>query len=147
MEAIRYSNSLPSGSDWNFYKAHDSFNKIINEDSNNLLTNINVLLRTNSLEASIKNRGSEEKTELMIEANDVILERVANNIDEMNGIRKTVNEPVVIQTVSAQLPINGSWNRIGSATFSVSSSLPTQVSVDLKFWLSKLSVYPAFVSF
>ncbi|KAJ8938385.1 hypothetical protein NQ314_011518 [Rhamnusium bicolor] len=126
MEAIKNSNALPNGRDWNFYNAHESFIKIVNEEGNTVLKQINSILRNNKIEGNIRNRVLEEKTELMIEANDMILERIANNLDEINGIRKTVVEPVLIQTVSAQLPINGSWNRVNNATFSVSSSIPSE---------------------
>ncbi|XP_018571344.1 exosome component 10 [Anoplophora glabripennis] len=126
MEAIKNSNSLPNGKDYNFYNTFDSFTNIMNEEGNAILKQINSILRSNNIEGNICNRVLEEKTELMIEANDVILDRVANNIDEMNGIRKIPIEPVLIQTVSAQIPINGSWNRVNNATFSVSSSITSE---------------------
>ncbi|VEN41035.1 unnamed protein product [Callosobruchus maculatus] len=126
--AIKQSGALPSGSNWNFYNAHDSFKTILSNEGSKLLTNINTILSKNNVGGNIKNRGLEEKTELMIDANDTMLERVADNIDEMNGIKKKANEPVVIQTVSAQLPINGSWNRANNPTFSVSASLASQHS-------------------
>ncbi|KAJ8954382.1 hypothetical protein NQ318_011055 [Aromia moschata] len=128
MEAIRNANALPSRRDWDFYGTHESFNTIITTESNKILKQINSILRSNDIEGNIRNRILEEKTELMIEANDMILEKAANNIDEMNGIRKTVVEPVVIQTVCAQLPVNGSWNRVNNATFSVSSSITSESS-------------------
>nr|CAI5816921.1 unnamed protein product [Callosobruchus analis] len=126
--AIKQCGTLPSGSDWNYYNAHDSFKTIMANESSKLLSNINTILSKNNVGGNIKNRGLEEKTELMIDANDTMLERVADNIDEMNGIKKKSNEPVVIQTVSAQLPVNGSWNRANNPTFSVSASLASQPS-------------------
>ncbi|CAH1982116.1 unnamed protein product [Acanthoscelides obtectus] len=124
--AIKQSGSLPSGGNWNFYNAHDAFKTILANEGSKLLTNINTILSKNNIGGNIKNRGLEEKTELVIDANDCILEKVADNIDEMNGIKKKSNEPVLIQTVSAQLPVNGSWNRANNPTFSVSSSLASQ---------------------
>nr|CAH7712203.1 unnamed protein product [Callosobruchus chinensis] len=126
MGAIKQSATLPSGSNWNFYNAHDSFKTILANEGSKLLTNINTILSKNNVGGNIKNRGLEEKTELMIDANDTLLEKVADYIDEMNGIKKKANEPVVIQTVSAQLPVNGSWNRANNPTFSVNSSLASQ---------------------
>lgn len=121
MEAIKNSNALPSGADWGFYAAHESFNKIMNDEGNNIMRSINTILRYYDVSGNIRNRGLEEKAELIVEANDVILENVANNIDEMNGIKRNPVEPVLMQAVSVQLPVNGSWNRINRATFSVSS--------------------------
>lgn len=122
MEAIRHSNALPIGGDWTFYNAYESFSSIMNNEGNEILNSINTMLRKYEIEGNIKNRSLDEKTELIVEANDVILENVANHIDEINGIRKNPVEPVLMQTVSAQLPINGSWNAINRATFSVTSS-------------------------
>lgn len=122
MEAIRHSNALPVGGDWNFYNTYESFSTVMNNEGNEVLSSINTILRKYEIDGNIKNRSFEEKTELVVEANDAILENVANHIDEMNGIRKNPVEPVLMQTVSAQLPINGSWNAINRATFSVTSS-------------------------
>lgn len=124
MESIRNSNALPSGRDYNYYNTNEAFSKIINEDGNKILKLMNTLLRHYEINGNIRNRSLDEKTELIVEANDDILERVAINIDEINGLRKTTNEPLVIQAVSAELPkVNGSWNRINNLTVSVGSSI------------------------
>ncbi|XP_072391404.1 exosome complex component 10 homolog [Diabrotica undecimpunctata] len=128
MEAIKHSNSLPQGSDWNFYRTHETFNQIMNGESAKVLKQINGILRTNHIEGNVRNRCLEEKTDLIVEGNDNILERVANNIDEMNGIKKAGVAPVLIQNVSAELPINGSWNRINSVKFSVTPTMVPQVT-------------------
>ncbi|RZC34489.1 exosome component 10, partial [Asbolus verrucosus] len=122
MEAIRHSNALPTGRDRNFYNVSESFTKIINDEGGSVLRLMNQIMRCNDIESNIRNRILDEKTELVVEANDVILEKVANNIDEMNGVRKALPEPIIIQTVSAELPINGSWNRPTSATITVNST-------------------------
>lgn len=103
------------------------------------MRSINSILKLYGVQGNVKSRGLEEKTELIVEANDVILENAAGNIDEMNGlclvymqeselnvmnyvgIKKNPQEPVVMQAVSVQLPVNGSWNRINPASFSVTS--------------------------
>jgi exosome complex exonuclease RRP6 len=127
MEAIRHSNALPSGRDWSFYNVSESFTKIMTDEGNTVLHLMNQVMRGNDLDSNIRNRVLDEKVELVIEANDMILEKVANHIDEMNGIRRFATAPVEIQTVSAQLPINGSWNRAMTASGSVNSPV-TQVS-------------------
>lgn len=94
------------------------------EESNKIITDITSLLRKNEVGANMRNQTLDKRTEILVDANDLILERVANNIDEMNGIKKSVNQPVVLQTVSAQLPadVNGSWNRSSNASLSISVS-------------------------
>lgn len=133
MEAIRHSNSLPSGSYYNYFSTNEVFTKIMIEDGNNLIRLMNSILRYCDTDGNIRNRSLDEKTELIVEANDNILERVAINIDEMNGIRKTSNEPLEMKTVSAELPrINGSWNQINDFTVSVGSSIG-EVNITLNF--------------
>lgn len=129
MEAIRSSNALPSGRDYNYYNTNEVFTKIMNEDGNSIIKLMNTILRHYETDGNIRNRSLDEKTELVVEANDNILERVAINIDEINGIRKTTNDPIELQTVSAELPrVNGSWNRISNLSVSVGTSI-TEVSV------------------
>ncbi|XP_063914011.1 exosome complex component 10 homolog [Zophobas morio] len=123
MEAIKHSNALPSARDWDFYNTSDSFKKIINAEGSSVLHLMNQVMRCNEMDSNIRNRVLDEKIELIIEANDTILEKVANNVDELNGIRKTVAAPVELQTVRAELPINGSWNRPSVATFTVNSTV------------------------
>lgn len=86
------------------------------DEGSTVLRLMNQVMHFNEIDDNIRHRVLDEKIELVIEANDVILEKVANNIDEINGIRKVVAAPVVLQTVSAQLPVNGSWNRQTAAT-------------------------------
>lgn len=56
-------------------------------------------------------RDDDEKFELLLECNDVILERVNSNLDEMAGIKK---EPEIVlaesQLTPRSKPLNGSWN-------------------------------------
>lgn len=85
MEATRNANAFPSGSDFDYYQTHESFNKITNEEGKDVMCSINNILRLYDIQDNIKSRGLEEKIELIVEANDAILENVANNIDEMNG--------------------------------------------------------------
>lgn len=124
MEGIKHANSLPSGGDWNYYATFDSFTTVMKEESNKIITDITSLLRKNEVGANMRNQTLDKRTEILVDANDLILERVANNIDDMNGIKKSVNQPVVLQTVSAQLPadVNGSWNRSSNASLSISVS-------------------------
>lgn len=127
IEATKNANSLPPDKDWKFYSTDDTFNSLMDEKGSKVLGLINSIMRKYGVVENIKHRDLEAKIELVIDTNDVILERAANHIDEMNGIRKVFNEPVEIQTVTAQLPVNGSWNKISKATFSVNSQVNIEV--------------------
>ncbi|GJQ87053.1 Rrp6 [Trypoxylus dichotomus] len=134
--AIKLSNALPIDSDWNFYKLNESFCRITNNEGERLSKLINSILRRYDIDESVNIRKSfKDKIELIIEANDTILEKVNDNLDELNGIKKRNIQPVEFQTVTAELPaISGSWNRINKATFSVSPlvNLPKQNSSSSK---------------
>lgn len=123
MEGIKHANSLPSDRDWSFYTTFESFTNVMKEQSDKILTDITSVLKKNEVGANIRNQTLDKRTEILVDANDLILERVANNIDEMNGIKKSLKQPVVLQTVTAQLPaeVNGSWNR--SLNISVSQGV------------------------
>ncbi|XP_050309849.1 exosome component 10-like isoform X2 [Anthonomus grandis grandis] len=127
MEGIKHANALPSGNDLNFYRTFESFNNINKSQSDQILANISNLLKKTEVGGNIYNQTVDKKTEILIDANDIILERIANDIDEMNGIKKFYNEPVVLHTVSAQVPanINGSWNR-SNVKFSMSDNILTK---------------------
>lgn len=89
---------------------------------------INSVMKKYDIEYNIQTRKSmEDKIDLIIETNDYILEKVGDNLDELNGIKKKHIDPVEFQTVTAELPISGSWNRINKATFSVNSSVNSPV--------------------
>lgn len=129
MEGIKISNNLPSDDDWNFYNnAHEAFGRLMNDESAKIVNCMNRILAKYDVEGSMKSSTLEEKEELLVEANDAILERAANNIDEMNGIKKNPLEPVLVPTPVVPVAINGSWNNTRNrATFSASSSVCTRI--------------------
>ncbi|KAF5295448.1 hypothetical protein FQA39_LY13109 [Lamprigera yunnana] len=130
LEATKSSNALPTQRDFDFYTNYDSFNKILNAEGDRILRLMNNILHNQEQNVNVRNRDLDEKMELLIEANDNILERVAMGIDELNGIKKNVQPGIELQTVSAQLPVNGSWNQLSKAKFSVSSSMDNKSSTN-----------------
>lgn len=52
----------------------------------------------------------EEKFDLLTDINDTVLERVGNNLDEADGVKKKADD-VVLVTVTANRPIHTSWNK------------------------------------
>ncbi|KRT78455.1 hypothetical protein AMK59_8439 [Oryctes borbonicus] len=123
--AIKLANALPIDSDWSFYKLNESFSRVTNNEGERLSKLINSILRKYDIDDNVNARKSlKDKVELIVEANDTILEKVSDNLDEVNGIKKPNIQPVEFQTVTAELPtISGSWNRINKATFSITSSV------------------------
>lgn len=62
-------------------------------------------------------RDNDEKLELLLECNDVMLERINSNLDVLAGIRKN-NEPIIVEAEINTTPVvpnrgdgsGGSWN-------------------------------------
>lgn len=127
-EATQHSNALPSEGYYNYYMTNDSFSKCMKKEGEKILGMMNTIIKHYGVRENIRGRQFEDKDEVLIEGNDAILERASINIDEMNGIKRIPDEAVVIQTVTAQLPVGGSWNKAVKPKFSVDSSLKSSVS-------------------
>lgn len=114
MEAIRNSNALPIDKEYEIQSTQESYVEFVNNQGESILKMMNEILCNYGIKSSIKSNYLRDKSELLVEANDTILERVANVLDEINGLKAKNVEPVDLQIVSANASINGSWNRISS---------------------------------
>ncbi|KAK9890903.1 hypothetical protein WA026_012245 [Henosepilachna vigintioctopunctata] len=131
MDSIRYSNTLPSTRDYDFYNVQESFKKAMSSEGNHILTLMNRILKHNGIKDNIKSSILDHKTELLIEANDLILEKVANSIDEMNGIKISSINTLESQTESGKLQINGSWNNVQNIKLFAKSSASNKKEGDV----------------
>lgn len=75
---------------------------------------------------SLYRRDNDEKLELMLECNDVMLERINSNLDILAGIRKNA-DPIIVEAELPATPITpkpkgdgsgGSWNDSRNSSFS-----------------------------
>ncbi|PSN43819.1 Exosome component 10 [Blattella germanica] len=108
MEATRNSNNLPINENWDYYSSFAPFKRIMNAEGVKVLELIRMVLQHQGMKGNILRRDFEEKFDLIVEANDSILERVSCNLDELSGIRKDP-QPNLLQTTFTA-PISGSWN-------------------------------------
>uniref|UniRef100_A0A1B6F5B3 Exosome complex component 10 homolog n=1 Tax=Cuerna arida TaxID=1464854 RepID=A0A1B6F5B3_9HEMI len=112
MPTIRASNSLPKGQQWDLFCTSPKFKDVMDSLGNKALELMTVILHHQGVNRDIRKRDLEEKYELVIEANDKILERVGTNLDELSGIKR--NNPSVFSSdiiVSQVSAASGSWNR------------------------------------
>lgn len=77
-------------------------------------------------------RDNDEKLELVLECNDVMLERINSNLDILAGIRKN-EETVLIETEIKTTPVaykqsSGSWNEKRKKTESTLGKTATYVN-------------------
>lgn len=117
---------MPSGHTRELYNSHPAFRRIVTAKSNRLLELISTVIKKQGVRGNIVNRrDNEEKFELLQECNDVMLERINNNLDDLLGLRKSP-ETVVVQeefrpVERKQVQLNGSWNRVASKSVGVQS--------------------------
>ncbi|XP_075213173.1 exosome component Rrp6 [Lycorma delicatula] len=93
MNLIKDSNNLQS-ENWDFYTTFPAFNSLVGNESQKILQILNTIFQHQQIRGNIIRRDNEEKFDLLIEANDSILERVDSNLDELQGLKKNP-EPVV----------------------------------------------------
>ncbi|KAK0166990.1 hypothetical protein PV327_004445 [Microctonus hyperodae] len=105
---IKAANSMPSGENFNYYACFPTFNKLRNDEMKKLMNIMQRIVQCTGAAGSMKDRDTEEKFELLIEANDILLDRANVCMDEEAGIpRKPGIELVVSQTNHNNY---GSWN-------------------------------------
>lgn len=127
LQATKCTNAMPSGHTRELYNSHPAFRRIVTAKSNRLLEQISAVIKRQGIRGNIVNRrDNEEKFELLQECNDVMLERVNNNLDDLLGLRKSP-ETILVQAdfrpvERKQTQLNGSWNRTASKSVGVQSA-------------------------
>lgn len=110
MGTIKLSNSLPKGPEFEFLRSYPSFKQVMDEAGNKVLKLMSLILNHQGIPGNIIRRDLEEKYDLIVDANDAILERVGITLDELSGIRRNP-DPVSSQIVPTPKPVSGSWNK------------------------------------
>ncbi|KAK6171223.1 hypothetical protein SNE40_019458 [Patella caerulea] len=114
LEATKNSNSLPTGDDYDFYSTFRSVRDVLDIESQRILSLIDSLLNEQCIKGRVS-RGSsaveiDDKFDILTEANDHILERIGNNLDEASGIKKTETN-LLVKSVETKSQILASWNK------------------------------------
>lgn len=126
VQATKCANAMPSGHTRELYNSHPAFRRVIGDESRHILEIISSVIKKQGIRGNIVNRrDDEEKFELLQECNDVMLERVNNNLDDLLGLRKspeTIPEQEFRPIERKQTQLNGSWNRIASKSVGVQSA-------------------------
>ncbi|XP_046613866.1 exosome component 10 [Neodiprion virginianus] len=108
---IKAANGLPSGEKYDYYKCFPTFRNIINEEINNVLVCMQNITEGVGVRGNIRRRDIEEKFELLIEANDILLERAGICMDEASGILRNPDVEFVVSQ-SNSTAVSGSWNNL-----------------------------------
>ncbi|XP_017798414.1 PREDICTED: exosome component 10 [Habropoda laboriosa] len=106
---IKAANNLPTGSNFNYYSCFPSFLRAKDENIQMLLNVMQNVLGTANVTNKISNRDEEEIFDLLLEANDGLLDRANALMDVESGVTKPSEVELVVTHAKKQL-INGSWN-------------------------------------
>lgn len=114
VEATKCTNVMPSGTSRNLYSAYPAFTKTLDAHSAKILSIIHRVIKKQQVKGNIQKRDNEEQLELMLECNDVMLERINSNLDILSGVRKNT-ETILVETEIKAAPTppkltSGTWN-------------------------------------
>ncbi|XP_076643110.1 exosome component Rrp6 [Halictus rubicundus] len=107
---IKAANALPIESNFNYYSCFPSFLAATDKNVQLLLSIMQHTLGTAGIKGNISRLDTEEKFELLLESNDILLDRANSLMDEESGITKTSEVEFVVTQMKKQT-VNGSWNK------------------------------------
>uniref|UniRef100_A0A5F9D265 Exosome complex component 10 n=1 Tax=Oryctolagus cuniculus TaxID=9986 RepID=A0A5F9D265_RABIT len=102
------------GDEYDFYRSFPGFQAFCETQGDRLLHCMSRVMQYHGCRSSIKDRSKvtelEDKFDLLVDANDVILERVGILLDEASGVNKN-QQPVLPAGLQVPKTIVSSWNR------------------------------------
>ncbi|XP_067617053.1 exosome complex component 10 homolog [Eurosta solidaginis] len=142
VEATRVANSFPQGSARDLYCAYPTFGRVVDEQSDRIFGLISKVLKWQNVKGNIQRRQQDEQFEMLLECNDVMMERLNSNLDELAGIKKNP-QTIVVESHFNVTPSSttsgsgaGSWNLKKNETSPLAARLITAKNIarpQLKF--------------
>ncbi|XP_073173232.1 exosome complex component 10 isoform X2 [Lepidochelys kempii] len=113
--ATKASNGLPQpGDEYDFYRSFPGFRAYCETQGDRLLHCMSKVMQYHGCRSHIKDRSKatelEDKFDLLVDSNDVILERVGILLDEAAGVNKN-QQPILPAGMQLPKTIVSSWNR------------------------------------
>ncbi|KAJ1145256.1 hypothetical protein NDU88_011547 [Pleurodeles waltl] len=109
----------PCGDEYDFYLSFPGFRAFCETQGDRLLHCMSRVMQYHGCRSHIKDRSKvtelEDKFDLLVDANDAILERVGILLDEASGVVKN-QEPILPAGLQAPKTIVSSWNRKGGGS-------------------------------
>ncbi|KAL5285138.1 EXOSC10 family protein [Megaselia abdita] len=105
-------NAFPSGSARDFYSTFPTFEQVIETQKDRILGIISHVLKKENIKGNIQRRQPDEQFEMILECNDLMLERINTNLDEISGIRKNPETILIESKIASNSLVDkaGSWN-------------------------------------
>ncbi|XP_034943723.1 uncharacterized protein Rrp6 [Chelonus insularis] len=109
---IKSANSLPNGDNFKYYCCFPKFNEVRNNGINKIEHLMQLIVQYTGAAGSMRGRDTEEKFKLLVDANDILLDKTSVFLDEEAGIHRSSGvELIVSQTEKSNC---GSWNTSAS---------------------------------
>uniref|UniRef100_A0A8C6W0F4 Exosome complex component 10 n=1 Tax=Nothobranchius furzeri TaxID=105023 RepID=A0A8C6W0F4_NOTFU len=126
LSATKASAGLPqSGDEYDFYRSFPGFQEFCESQGDKLLHCMSQIMQNHGCRSHIKDRdkltGIEERFDLVVDSNDVILERAGILLDEADGVNRS-QKPVMPVGFQPPKIVVSSWNRKGSSSGSRSET-------------------------
>ncbi|XP_014214154.2 exosome component 10 [Copidosoma floridanum] len=109
-DGIKTSNSLPNDKNFNYYLCFPVFNKMRTNQIIKITSVMQNIIEKVGVLANIKQRDVEEKFDLLLESNDIFLDRAGARMDEESGINKNPSSELIVSQSRMPSHLNGSWN-------------------------------------
>ncbi|KAL5015456.1 hypothetical protein ScPMuIL_009726 [Solemya velum] len=114
LKATKSSNELPaSGDDFDYYSSYQAFQDVMDVEGKRILHVIQSILKHQNVRGNLSQSSDamdvEDKFDILIDANDQILERAGTSLDEASGVRK--ENTLVVATGTPKTGTSASWNR------------------------------------
>ncbi|XP_073513328.1 exosome complex component 10 isoform X2 [Phyllobates terribilis] len=118
VRTTKASTGLPQcGDEYDFYRSFPGFRAFCEEQGDHLLHCMSRIMQYHGCRSHIKDRSQvtalEDKFDLLVDANDAVLERVGILLDEAVGVNRS-QQPILPAGLQAPKTIVSSWNRKGS---------------------------------
>uniref|UniRef100_A0A3Q4GGP4 Exosome complex component 10 n=1 Tax=Neolamprologus brichardi TaxID=32507 RepID=A0A3Q4GGP4_NEOBR len=126
LSATKASAGLPqAGDEYDFYRSFPGFQEFCESQGDKLLHCMSQIMQHHGCRSHMRDRnkltGLEERFDLVVDSNDVILERVGILLDEADGVNRS-QQPVMPAGFQPPKIVVSSWNRKGSSPSSRSET-------------------------
>ncbi|CAN9515579.1 unnamed protein product [Ophioblennius macclurei] len=126
LSATKASAGLPQpGDEYDFYRSFPGFQAFCESQGDKLLHSMSQIMQYHGCKSHMRDRnkltGLEERFDLVVDSNDVILERAGILLDEADGLNRN-QQPVMPVGFQPPKIVVSSWNRKGSGSGSRSET-------------------------
>ncbi|XP_076472354.1 exosome complex component 10-like [Babylonia areolata] len=127
VQATKASNDLPTGDDYDYYSTYDNVRNIMDLEARRLLQLLQSVMRHHNVKGTISGTSHalelDEQFDVIMDANDQILERVGTAVDEATGVKKN-EQKLVVSAINRPNPAVASWNKKRTSS---GGSVPVQL--------------------